>query len=102
MGFGTTLGLLDVAVTVSDWVSFVAPLLIPARFTIAEGFASLSTTSEIESSVGGSFTAGTINKKLRVPLRLFESVALIVMTALPNWSGKGVNCTVRFEPVPPS
>ena len=76
MGFGTNVGLLDVAVTLSVWLSLVAPVERPERFTTWAPASSRMLTSPIAASVGASFTAVTVRLTVAVEARAFPFVSV--------------------------
>ena len=100
VGLGISAVLLDVAVTVSTWVS-PPPAAIPVRFTvcalassrIAAGFA-------IVSRVGASFTAVTVRTKVSLVVAV-PSLTVTVIVDAPNWLAAGVAVSVREAPEPP-
>jgi len=90
VGFGTTLGSLELAVMVITWVlSLLGPGLIPVSMIVCPVFGP-TTTSLSGSTVGGSFTATTVIVKklviesmppLPVPPLSFTTTAMV---AVPN------------------
>src|ERR1035438_140530 len=80
VGLGIRPGLLDVAVTVSDWDSLAAPELMPERFTDCNPAFSLMAMLASALSVGGWLTGLTVTVKdretmlLLVPPSLTETV----------------------------
>ena len=81
--------LLDVAVTVSAWLS-PPPVAMPARFTVCTAAPSrIAAGSAIGSSVGASLTAVTVTVKVRENV-VTPSPTVTVITADPFASATGV------------
>src|SRR5690606_13884463 len=91
-GFGIKLGLLDVAVTVKLWVSLVAPVVMPARFTVCSPAPSLIVRLASVFNVGALFTGLTVTVKVRVTILLLvlPSFTVTVTVAEPNPKASGV------------
>ena len=60
----------------------------------------MSITLPMGARVGGSFTGSTVRGKLLEATALPASVAVIVMTVVPDRSEAGVTMTVRLLPLP--
>ena len=90
-----------VALTDNVWFDSPAPAWMPVRVTICGPEFSLTRSSAIGSSVGGSFMGLTVSAKLSLADAPSGSVTVMVMTADPNASGCGVMVTMRFESSPP-
>ena len=91
--------LLETAVTVSDWFSFVAPVLMPLKRMSVFGKLTTSATFVIGLSVGGSFTALTVSVKAVLAF-VTPLPTVSVSSALPDCSATGTMVTVRFVPLP--
>lgn len=97
---GIKVGLLEDAVTVSVWFSFVAPEFIPVKFTVCWPASSLMLKPFRASIPGGSFTAFTVTVNVRVTI-LFEvppSFTVTVMVDTPEAfaTGAKVKLPVAF------
>src|SRR5882724_5448535 len=95
------LGLLETAVTITFWAdSLGGPEVIPLRLTVCEGAFGERVRLPMGLSVGASLTALIPMMKVRLAEPPSGSVAVIVIIALPCWSGDGLIVTVRLVPVP--
>ena len=84
VGFGIKPGLLELAVTLSGWLSFAVPEPIPLRLTVWSPASSLIARLPIGFKVGGSFTGLTVRTKVKEALPPFVSVTMFVIVAVPN------------------
>ena len=75
--------LLETAVTVNAWLSFVAPVLMPSKGRSV--FEKLTTSATLVTglSVGGSFTAFTVSTNVSLAL-VTPSLTVKVMSAVPD------------------
>src|SRR5690242_20305367 len=92
VGFGIRPGLLEVAVTVSVWISLVAPEVMPVRLTACCPASSLMVTLAIASRVGCWLTplTVTVKERLMVLFWVWPSLTVTVMVQLPKKLGAGV------------
>jgi len=91
-GVGINPGLLELAVTLSVWISLLAPELIPLKFTVCCPAPSFTVTLLIESRVGVWFTPLTVTVKLWVTTLLLTppSLTVTVIVADPYTDPTGV------------
>src|SRR5438552_3520123 len=94
-------GLLELAATITVWISFAVPELMPERLMVTGGEFSAMRRSPIGSSVGGSFTGLTVRTNESLT-KLVPSLTVKVMVVAPARVAAGVAISVRFESVPPS
>ena len=90
--------MLEDAVTVRVWNSFVAPELIPERLTVCcPAFCWMTTLARL-SRVGAWFTGCTLTVKVRLTMLLLAppSLTVTVIVEEPEAKGTGVK---RIEPV---
>src|SRR5260221_10662985 len=100
-GLVIRLGYVDTAVTVKFWDdSLGGPDVMPFRLTVWEGAFGERVRLPMGLSVGASLTALIPIAKVRLVEPPSGSVAVIVISALPCWSGVGLMVRVRFVPVP--
>src|SRR6185503_5317206 len=99
VGVGRRLRSLDIAVTVSDWLSF-APAVMPASCTVARPEFALTIRSGIVFSVGGSLTEFTVRTNVLLVTRPLVSVTLTLIGAAPKRLVAGRIVSTRFELVP--
>src|SRR5438132_386267 len=92
-------GLLEMAMTLSVWLSLAAPELMPESETVCAPASSLMERLLIGLRVGGSFTGSTVSTKEVLAL-LTPSVTVTVMVALPFSLLAGVICKLRERPLP--
>ena len=64
VGCGMTLGLAEMAETMSAWFSLLPPALMPVRLTMCGPVSSLTNRLAIGSSVGWTFGGTTVRTKL--------------------------------------
>ena len=99
MGLGIRLGLLELAVMVSVWISLAAPDEMPVRLTVCKLAFSLIVRSLRASSVGAWLTALTVTMKYREMMLLLvpPSLTVTVMTAVPKARAAGAKVRVPVE-----
>ena len=94
-------GLLQVAVTLSVWISLVAPEVMPDKFTVCSPAFLLMVKSPMAFSVGGWFPPAlivTVNVRVTMLLLVPPSLTVTVMVAVPVAlvTGLKVNLPVVF------
>src|SRR5438093_7755560 len=85
-------GLLEAVVTVSAWLSFAGPALIPDKLTVCDPESWLMVMFASEFRVGGSLTGltVTVKERLNVLLTAWPSFTVTVMVAVPLALAAGV------------
>src|ERR1043166_1377412 len=82
--------LLEVAVTVRVWLSFVAPVVMPERFTVCWLAFWLMLRFDSAFSVGAWFTELTVTVNVRVTMLLLAPPSFTVTVTVANANGTGV------------